>query len=144
MQSRDEYNKFHPDLISALYPMETVRIDKWLWAARFFKTRSLATTAVDSGKVKVGGDKVKPSRSIRLGEVLDINNGSTEWQVVVEGLSDVRRGAPEAQALYRETEASITHRAQEAERRKYFREPSADIKGRPTKRDRRNIDRSYS
>lgn len=124
--------------------METVRIDKWLWAARFFKTRSLATTAVDAGKVKVGGEKVKPARSIRLGEVLHINNGSTEWQVVVQGLSDVRRGAPEAQALYRETEASIAQRAQEAARHKYFREPSAEIKGRPTKRDRRNLDRSHS
>lgn len=124
--------------------METVRLDKWLWAARFFKTRSLATTAIDSGKVKVGGEKVKPARTVRLGDVLDINNGSVEWQVVVEGLSDVRRGAPEAQALYSETQASVAHRAQEAERRKYFREPSADIKGRPTKRDRRNLDRSHS
>lgn len=124
--------------------METVRIDKWLWAARFFKTRSLATTAVDAGRVKVGGDKVKPARSIRVGEVLKIDNGSTEWEVVVLGLSDVRRGAPEAQALYQETEASIAHRAQEAEKRKYFREPAAEIKGRPTKRDRRNLDRSHS
>lgn len=124
--------------------METVRIDKWLWAARFFKTRSLATTAVDSGRVKVGGDKVKPSRNVRTGEVLTIDNGSTEWEVVVLGLSDVRRGAPEAQALYQETEASIANRAQETEKRKYFREPAAEIKGRPTKRDRRNLDRSHS
>jgi ribosome-associated heat shock protein Hsp15 len=124
--------------------METVRIDKWLWAARFFKTRSLATTAVDAGKVKVAGEKVKPARTVRIGEVLNIDNGSTEWQVVVEGLSDVRRGAPEAQALYRETEQSVTSRAREAERRKYFPEPAAGIKGRPTKRDRRNIDRSHS
>src|SRR5690606_4627548 len=107
--------------------METVRLDKWLWAARFFKTRSLATAAVDSGKVKVGGEKVKPARTVRPGDVLDINNGSVEWQVVVEGLSDVRRGAPQAQALYSETQASVARRAQEAERRKYFREPSADI-----------------
>ena len=124
--------------------METVRIDKWLWAARFFKTRSLATTAVDAGKVKVGGEKIKPARGVRVGEVLDIDNGSTEWQVVVQGLSDVRRGAPEAQALYRETDESIANREREAESRKYFREPSAAIKGRPTKRDRRNLDRSHS
>lgn len=124
--------------------METVRIDKWLWAARFFKTRSLATTAVDSGKVKVSGDKVKPARNVRIGEVLKIDNGSTEWEVEVQGLSDVRRSAPEAQALYKETEASIARRAQEAEKRKYFREPASEIKGRPTKRDRRNLDRSHS
>lgn len=124
--------------------METVRIDKWLWAARFFKTRSLATAAVESGKVKAGGEKVKPARNVRVGDVLDIDNGSTAWQVVVRGLSDVRRGAPEAQALYQETEASIASRAQEAERHKYFREPATTIKGRPTKRDRRNLDRSHS
>ena len=112
--------------------METVRIDKWLWDARFFKTRSLATAAVDAGKVKVGGERIKPSRGLRVGEVVDVDNGATEWQVVVAGLSDVRRGAPEAQALYRETEASIGRREQDAERRKYFREPSAGIKGRPT------------
>lgn len=124
--------------------METVRIDKWLWAARFFKTRSLATTAVDSGKVKVAGEKVKPARNIRLGDKLDIDNGSTEWQIIVQGLSDVRRGAPEAQALYQETEASLSRREQDAEKRKYFREPASAIKGRPTKRDRRNLDRSQS
>jgi ribosome-associated heat shock protein Hsp15 len=124
--------------------METVRIDKWLWAARFFKTRSLATTAVDSGKVKVSGEKVKPARNIRLGDRLDIDNGSTAWQVIVQGLSDVRRGAPEAQALYQETEASVSRREQDAEKHKYFREPASVIKGRPTKRDRRNLDRSQS
>lgn len=124
--------------------MDTVRIDKWLWAARFFKTRSLATTAVDSGRVKVAGEKVKPARNIRLGDRLDIDNGSTEWQVIVQGLSDVRRGAPEAQALYQETETSVSRREQETEKRKYFREPASAIKGRPTKRDRRNLDRSQS
>jgi ribosome-associated heat shock protein Hsp15 len=124
--------------------METVRIDKWLWAARFFKTRSLATTAVDAGKVKVGSERIKPARTVRIGDVLNIDNGSSEWQVVVQGLSDVRRGAPEAQALYRETEESIANRGREAERRKYFREPAAAIKGRPTKRDRRTLDRSHS
>ena len=141
----DGYNSlvnFTP--FNALIPMETVRIDKWLWAARFFKTRSLATAAVEAGKVKAGGERIKPARSIRLGDVLDIDNGSTVWQVVVQGLSDVRRGAPEAQALYQETEASLASRAQEAERRRYFREPAAAIKGRPTKRDRRNLDRSHS
>lgn len=124
--------------------METVRIDKWLWAARFFKTRSLAATAVESGKVKVAGERVKPARSVRLHDELEIDNGATQWQVVVQGLTDVRRGAPEARALYQETEASILHRARAAEQRKYFREPAAELKGRPTKRDRRNLDRSHS
>lgn len=121
---------------------EPVRIDKWLWAARFFKTRSLATAAVDGGKVRLNDERVKPSRSVRLGDILDIDNGATEWQVVVAGLSDVRGSASIAQALYSETEASIARRQAEAERRKYFREPGADMKGRPTKRDRRQISKT--
>jgi ribosome-associated heat shock protein Hsp15 len=118
---------------------DTVRLDKWLWAARFFKTRSLATTAVDSGKVKVGGDKVKPARALRVGDELDIDNGSVRWEVVVLGLSEVRSAAPIARTLYEETEASVKRRADEAERHKLFREPGADLKGRPTKRDRRQM-----
>ena len=79
---------------------ERVRIDKWLWAARFFKTRSLATTAVDSGKVKLGGEKVKPARAVKVGDKLDIDNGSDEWTVIVDGLSDVRGSASVAQQVY--------------------------------------------
>jgi ribosome-associated heat shock protein Hsp15 len=124
--------------------MDNVRIDKWLWAARFFKTRSLATMAVDAGKVRLGGQRVKPARTVKPGDLLDIDNGATEWQVVVTALSDVRRGAPEAQTLYRETEAGLAKREEQAEQRKYFREPADAIKGRPTKRDRRNLDRSHS
>lgn len=117
----------------------TVRLDKWLWAARFFKTRSLAADAVDSGKVKVGGDKVKPARALRVGDALDIDNGATRWEVEVLGLSEVRSAAPIARALYAETDASVARRAGEAEHHKLFREPGADIKGRPTKRDRRQL-----
>ncbi len=117
----------------------TVRLDKWLWAARFFKTRSLATAAVDSGKVKVGGERVKPARALRVGDELDIDNGSVRWEVVVLGLSETRSAAPIARTLYEETAASIARREAEAERHKLFREPGADIKGRPTKRDRRQL-----
>ncbi len=123
---------------------ESVRIDKWLWAARFFKTRSLATDAVDSGKVRLNGDRVKPARSVKIGDRLAIDNGSTEWEVMVQGLSDTRGPASVAQGLYAETEASVIKRQQEAERRKLFPEPGAVLKGRPTKRDRRKLDQSYS
>jgi ribosome-associated heat shock protein Hsp15 len=123
---------------------DTVRIDKWLWAARFFKTRSLATAAVDGGKVRLNGERIKPARSVRLGDTLDIDNGATEWQVVVQGLSEVRGPASVAQTLYGETEASLAKRQKDAEQKKYFREPSATIKGRPTKRDRRLLSRSDS
>ena len=117
--------------------MENVRIDKWLWAARFFKTRSLAIAAIDNGKVKIGGDRVKPARLVKLGEKLYIDNGSDEWDVLVVGLSDQRQGAPIARTLYEESEESILRRQKEADRRRLFHEPAADFKGRPTKRDRR-------
>jgi ribosome-associated heat shock protein Hsp15 len=118
---------------------ESVRLDKWLWAARFFKTRSLATDAVDAGKVKVNGDKVKPARTVRIGDKLDIDNGSDRWEIDVMNLSDVRQAAPIARNLYEETDESVERRANVAENRKMFREPSADFKGRPTKRDRRQM-----
>lgn len=122
--------------------MEGVRIDKWLWAARFFKTRSMATDAVDSGKVKLNDDRVKPARGVKIGDMLSIDNGATEWEVVVSGLADKRGSATIAQGLYQETEASIAKRQSAAEDRRFFREPSSAIKGRPTKRDRRLIDKS--
>jgi ribosome-associated heat shock protein Hsp15 len=118
---------------------ETVRLDKWLWAARFFKTRSLATDAVDGGKVVVNGDKAKPARAVRIGDTLEIDNGSDRWEIDVMGLSDVRAAAPIARNLYEETDVSVARRAALAENRRLFREPSADFKGRPTKRDRRQI-----
>jgi ribosome-associated heat shock protein Hsp15 len=121
---------------------ETVRIDKWLWAARFFKTRTLATEAVDGGKVRVNGERIKPSRAVRLGDVLDIDNSATRWEVAVLGLSDVRGASSVAQALYSETEPSIARRRHEAEQRKFFREPGTTLKGRPTKRNRRQLDKS--
>ena len=123
---------------------ESVRIDKWLWAARFFKTRSMATDAVDSGKIRLNGDRVKPARGVKPGDLVAVDNGSTAWEVVVRELSDVRRAANFAQALYEETAESVEKRARAAEDRRYFREPGADMKGRPTKRDRRLISRSQS
>lgn len=120
---------------------DSVRIDKWLWAARFFKTRSLATDAVDGGKVRVNGERVKPARSVKIGDTLAIDNGATEWEVVVRDVADKRGSATIAQALYEETAQSIAERQQKAEQRRFFREPSMDIKGRPTKRDRRLIDK---
>jgi ribosome-associated heat shock protein Hsp15 len=123
---------------------DTVRIDKWLWAARFFKTRSLATDAVDSGKVRLNGERVKPARAVRSGDTLDIDNGATAWQVVLVGISDVRGPAAIAQTLYAETEKSIARRQQEAEQRRFYSEPGATLKGRPTKRNRRQLDRSNS
>ena len=121
---------------------EPIRVDKWLWAARFFKTRSLATDAIDHGRVKLNGLKIKPAKTIQFDDLLDIDNGSSQWQVKVIGLSGQRGSATLARQLYTETEESIKTREQEAMRRALFPEPSADIKGRPTKRDRRLLDKS--
>ncbi|MGX4642789.1 RNA-binding S4 domain-containing protein [Massilia sp. SYSU DXS3249] len=119
-----------------------VRIDKWLWAARFFKTRSLAADAVDRGRVRIAGEPVKPARNVKLNEKIFIDNGSDRWEVVVLGLSDKRGAAPIARALYRETEESIQRRENDSEARRLFPEPGSSIKGRPTKRDRRAISRA--
>lgn len=121
---------------------DSVRIDKWLWAARFFKTRSLATDAVASGKVKLNEVKTKPSHGVKVDDVLWINNGASEWEVVVVGLAEKRGSASIAQGLYTETEGSIQQRQQLAEHRKLFIEPAHTIKGRPTKRDRRLLDKT--
>ena len=123
---------------------DSVRIDKWLWAARFFKTRSLAADAVESGKVRWNDERTKPARLLKPGDSLHIDNGATVWEVDVLGLSDKRSAAAIAQALYRETPASISRRQIEAERRKLFHEPTSELKGRPTKRDRRLLDQSRS
>jgi ribosome-associated heat shock protein Hsp15 len=114
-----------------------VRIDKWLWAARFFKTRSLATDAVDRGRVRVGGDAIKPARAVKMGDKLTIDNGSNAWEVVVTGISDHRGSATIAATLYEETALSIEKRENDQVARRLFREPALEIKGRPTKRDRR-------
>lgn len=121
--------------------MNGVRIDKWLWAARFFKTRSLASDAVSGGKVKLNGAPTKPARDVKLGDRLDISNSETRWQVTILGLSEKRGPAPEARLLYEETAESIAAREAEQLRRKFTQEPAAEIHGRPTKRDRRALGR---
>jgi len=118
-----------------------VRIDKWLWAGRFFKTRSLASDAVSGGKVKLNGAAAKPAREVKPGDRLEIHNGDTRWEVIVQGLSEKRGPAPEARLLYEETAASIAAREAEQQRRKFTIEPAADLHGRPTKRDRRQLQR---
>ena len=90
--------------------MDTTRIDKWLWAARFFKTRSLATDAVERGKVKLRGERTKPSHGVKAGDMLQIDNGATEWEVQVCGISDKRGSAAVAQGLYGETAACLPNR----------------------------------
>ena len=119
-----------------------VRIDKWLWAARFFKTRSLAAEAVDRGRVRIGGEPVKPARNVKLNDKIFVDNGSDRWEVVVLGISDKRGPAPVARELYRETEESLVRRENDSEARRLFPEPGSTIKGRPTKRDRRAISRA--
>lgn len=118
-----------------------IRIDKWLWAARFFKTRSLAADAVSGGKVKLNDAASKPAREVKIGDRLDIFNGDTRWQVVVLGLSDKRGPAPEARLLYEETPDSIAAREAAQTLRKFTVEPAADLHGRPTKRNRRRMER---
>ena len=121
---------------------DNVRIDKWLWAARFFKTRSLAADAVDRGRVRIAGEPVKPARAVKEGDLIDIDNGSDRWEVVVKGISGTRGSATIARQLYDETEESIVRRERNAEARRLFPEPGSSIRGRPTKRDRRLIDKA--
>jgi ribosome-associated heat shock protein Hsp15 len=118
-----------------------MRLDKWLWAARFYKTRSLASDAVDGGKVKLNGAAAKPAKDVKPGDRLHIRAGEQDWEVVVQGLNEQRRPAPEARLLYQETPESTQQRAQAAELRKLAPMPGAEEKGRPTKRDRRQMSR---
>lgn len=116
-----------------------MRLDKWLWAARFFKTRSQASDAVDGGKVRLNGAAAKPAKEVRIGDRLQIRAGEQDWEVIVEGLNEQRRPAPEARLLYAETPDSMERRAQAAEERRLAPAPGADHRGRPTKRDRRQL-----
>ncbi len=118
-----------------------VRVDKWLWAARFFKSRSLAAKAVDGGKVRIGDERVKPSREVRVDEMIVIRAGELEWTVRVLALSAVRGPAAHAALLYEETADSRERRDKARELRRNQPEPLADRGGRPTKRDRRLIHR---
>jgi ribosome-associated heat shock protein Hsp15 len=115
------------------------RIDKWLWAARFFKTRSLAAAAVDGGKVRWNGQTVKPAREVKPGDEIDIVAGELRWTVIVRGLNGQRRPAPEARLLYEETAESVARRLRQEEIRRLAPTPGADLKGRPTKKSGRLI-----
>ena len=119
----------------------SMRIDKWLWVARFFKTRSLAAAAVSGGKVQVDDVRVKPARRIGPGDRLSIHRGETEWVVDVRGIAAQRRPAKEAVLLYEETPQSIARRAEAAEQRRLRAAARARGLGRPTKKERRDIDR---
>jgi len=118
-----------------------LRLDKWLWAARFFKTRSLAKAAIEGGKVQLDGNRVKVSKEVGVGDRLQIRQGWDMKEVIVEALSDQRRGAPEAQALYRETDASLKKREAEAAARKAAGGMIDRPAHRPTKKQRRQIHR---
>jgi ribosome-associated heat shock protein Hsp15 len=122
----------------------SVRIDKWLWAARFYKTRTLAQDAVAGGKVKLNGERVKPAKEVKAGDALELRIGEYAWQITVTGLADKRGSADVARTLYSESEASIAARAAQVAQRKVQASEWAERSeraGRPTKRDRREIDR---
>ena len=118
-----------------------MRIDKWLWAARFYKTRSVAQQAVEAGRVKLNGERVKPARGLRVGDTLDLHIAAQDWTIAVRALSDKRGPAAVAQTLYEELEASRARRAEQSAVRKLAVEPARERHGRPTKRERRQLER---
>ncbi|ATE61309.1 RNA-binding S4 domain-containing protein [Thauera sinica] len=120
---------------------ERIRLDKWLWAARFFKHRTAATEAVDGGRVKLNGAAVKPAREVRAGDRVEITADDGVRTVVVRALADKRGPASVAQTLYEETPESIRKREAAREMHRLAAVPGADLHGRPTKRDRRRMDR---
>jgi ribosome-associated heat shock protein Hsp15 len=117
-----------------------LRLDKWLWAARFFKTRSLAQQAIESGRVGLNRERVKPSHAVKVEDSVSVRVGELEWHVRVKGLSERRGPAAEARKLYDETPESRAERERRIELRRWSGEPAAAIKGRPTKRDRRRLE----
>jgi len=120
--------------------MDRVRIDKWLWAARFFKTRGAATDAVVGGHVHVNGERVKPARDVKPGDRLEIRRGQQRFTVTVMALADRRGPASAAAALYEEDAESIAAREKARDERRLAAPPGADLSARPTKRDRRRLD----
>ena len=118
---------------------ETVRLDKWLWAARFFKTRVLASAAVTGGKVHLAGNRIKPSRKVKLDDCFEVQRGYERFEVIVTGLSERRGSATAAQGLYRETDDSVARRVAEAEKRKLAMMQRPQSSSRPDKKQRRKI-----
>jgi ribosome-associated heat shock protein Hsp15 len=124
--------------------MEKLRIDKWLWAARFYKTRTLASEEIDKGRVHINGVAVKPAREVKAGDTVMVRTGPISRSVVVQGVSDKRGGAPQAALLFTETAESIAARLAAAEQRRLAPEPAlGHTQGRPTKRERRDTDRVW-
>jgi ribosome-associated heat shock protein Hsp15 len=124
--------------------MTSLRIDKWLWAARFYKTRSLASDEIGKNRVQVNGQDAKPSKEVKPGDTVCLRQGAVVRTVVVQGLSGLRGPAPVAQLLYEETVESIAQRQKAAEMNRLAREPALSIEqGRPTKRDRRQIEKTW-
>lgn len=125
--------------------MDKLRIDKWLWAARFYKTRALAVEEIDKGRVKVNGIEAKPAREVKSGDTVSLRQGPINRTVVVRGISNQRGAAPVAQQLYEETEESLRLKAEAAELRRLSGDPAgAQEHGRPTKRDRRTLDKAWN
>lgn len=125
--------------------MNALRLDKWLWAARFYKTRSLACDEIGKGRVQVNGQDAKPSKEVKVGDTVQLRQGPVQRTVQVLALSGVRGPAPAAQLLYAETPQSIEARQKAAEQHRLAREPALSIEqGRPTKRDRRHIERNWN
>ena len=122
--------------------MEKMRIDKWLWAARFYKTRSLASEDIDKGRIEVNGQTAKPSREVKPGDTVQVRQGAVQRTVVIAGLSAQRGPAPVAQLLYQETADSIEQRAKQALQQRYAREPALSQEQVPTKRDRRDLEQA--
>ena len=125
--------------------MDSLRIDKWLWAARFYKTRSVACDEVTKHRVQINGQDIKPAREVKVGDTLTVRQGNITKTIVVKGISAVRGPAPVAQLLYEETAESIAMRAKLAEQNRLAFEPAHSIEqGRPTKRDRRQIEHAWN
>jgi ribosome-associated heat shock protein Hsp15 len=129
-----------PGRCAIIEAVEEVRIDKWLWAARFFKTRGAATEAVAGGKVMVNGVRAKPSKEVQAADTVEVQIGQLRWTVSVRGVADKRGPAKVAAALYEETPESIEIRAQRALELRVAAPPGADLGARPTKRDRRRLE----
>ena len=122
--------------------MDKLRIDKWLWAARFYKTRSLAGEEIDKGRVRINDVEAKPAKEVKVGDVVVMRSGAVLRTITVLAISAQRGGAPAAALLYQETNESIAARERAAEQRRLNPEPSAALEhGRPTKRDRRDLDK---
>ena len=123
--------------------MDRLRIDKWLWASRFYKTRSLAADEIDKGRVSVNGVPVKPSKELKVGDAVDLQIGPVSRRVIVTSLTDKRGSATLAALMFCETEASLAKRLAAAEQRRLAPEPALSlIQGRPTKRDRRTLEKA--